>query len=63
MFRHPLAGIKLVKGTFEPAENPANAVRRELFEENGLVARAPLCSLVKPPKSPLTRRGMCTISA
>ncbi|MDC0913371.1 NUDIX domain-containing protein [Paracoccaceae bacterium] len=63
MFRHPLAGIKLVKGTFEPAENPANAARRELFEESGLVASAPLSSLVKPSKSTLNRRGMFSDSA
>ena len=40
MFRYPLAGIQPVKGTFEPAENPANAAQRELLEESGLVARA-----------------------
>ena len=42
MFRHPLAGIQLVKGTVEPSENPADAARRELFEESGLVSKQPL---------------------
>ncbi len=42
MFRHPLAGIQLVKGTVEPSENPADAARRELFEESGLNTKQPL---------------------
>ena len=42
MFRHLLAGIQLVKGTVEPSENPADAARRELFEESGLVSKQPL---------------------
>ncbi|MDA8634793.1 NUDIX domain-containing protein [Rhodobacteraceae bacterium] len=42
MFRHPLAGIQLIKGTVEPSENPADAARRELFEESGLVSKQPL---------------------
>jgi 8-oxo-dGTP pyrophosphatase MutT (NUDIX family) len=39
MFRHPLAGIQLVKGTVKASENPADAARRELFEESGLVSK------------------------
>ena len=42
MFRHPLAGIQLVKGTVEPSEKPADAARRELFEESGLNTKQPL---------------------
>ena len=42
MFRHPLAGIQLVKGTVKASENPADAARRELFEESGLVSKQPL---------------------
>ena len=41
-FRHPLAGLQLVKGTIEPGETPAEAACRELTEESGLnAARAP----------------------
>lgn len=36
VFRHPLAGIQLVKGTIEPGENPADAGLRELCEESGI---------------------------
>jgi len=35
-FRHPSAGIQLVKGTIEPGERPANAALRELREESGI---------------------------
>ncbi|MGA0612033.1 NUDIX hydrolase [Caldimonas sp. KR1-144] len=37
-FRHPLAGLQLVKGSIEPGESPAHAALRELCEESGLVA-------------------------
>jgi 8-oxo-dGTP pyrophosphatase MutT (NUDIX family) len=36
VFRHPLAGVQLPKGTVEPGETPAEAVLRELEEESGL---------------------------
>ena len=42
MFRHPLAGIQRVKGTVKPSESPADAARRELFEESGLDTKQPL---------------------
>ena len=42
MFRHPLAGIQLAKGTVEPSENPTDAARRELFEESGIDTKQPL---------------------
>lgn len=38
-FRHPLAGMQLVKGSIEPNETYENAAIRELFEESGLIAR------------------------
>ncbi len=37
-FRHPLAGIQLVKGTIEQEEKYDEAAIRELFEEAGLIA-------------------------
>uniref|UniRef100_UPI00124C1F65 NUDIX domain-containing protein n=1 Tax=Acinetobacter ursingii TaxID=108980 RepID=UPI00124C1F65 len=37
-FRHPLAGIQLVKGSIEPNETYDYAAIRELFEESGLIA-------------------------
>jgi 8-oxo-dGTP pyrophosphatase MutT (NUDIX family) len=36
VFRHPSAGIQLVKGTIEPGEDPAAAAVRELCEESGI---------------------------
>jgi 8-oxo-dGTP pyrophosphatase MutT (NUDIX family) len=36
VFRHPSAGIQLVKGTIEAGENPADAALRELREESGI---------------------------
>ncbi|GAB7528909.1 NUDIX domain-containing protein [Pseudomonas sp. 3A(2025)] len=36
LFRHPLAGVQLVKGTIEPGETPGEAALRELMEEAGI---------------------------
>lgn len=36
VFRHPLAGIQIVKGTVEQDESLENAALRELFEESGI---------------------------
>lgn len=36
VFRHPFAGIQLVKGTLEPNEDPNAAALRELAEESGI---------------------------
>ena len=38
-FRHPLAGLQLVKGTVEPGEAPADAAVREMWEEAGIRVR------------------------
>jgi 8-oxo-dGTP pyrophosphatase MutT (NUDIX family) len=35
-FRHPSAGIQLVKGTIESGEGPTDAALRELREESGI---------------------------
>jgi 8-oxo-dGTP pyrophosphatase MutT (NUDIX family) len=35
-FRHPNAGLQLVKGSLEPGEDPAHAALRELSEESGI---------------------------
>lgn len=37
-FRHPLAGLQLVKGTIEAEESPRAAAIRELAEEAGIAA-------------------------
>ncbi len=39
VFRHPLAGVQLVKGTIEPGERPEAAALRELHEESGIRGR------------------------
>ncbi|RWU22943.1 DNA mismatch repair protein MutT [Pseudomonas alkylphenolica] len=36
LFRHPLAGVQLVKGTIEQGESPREAALRELREESGI---------------------------
>lgn len=36
LFRHPLAGTQLVKGTIEHGETPGEAALRELEEESGI---------------------------
>lgn len=38
LFRHPIAGVQLVKGTIEKGETPAQAAMRELSEESGIAA-------------------------
>lgn len=46
VFDHPGdGGLQLPKGTIEPGESPEAAVRRELWEESGLVYEGPLQSL------------------
>ena len=37
MFRHPNAGIQIIKGTVESGEGPERAALRELGEEAGIV--------------------------
>ena len=36
VFRHPSAGIQIVKGTLETGEEPTDAALRELAEESGI---------------------------
>lgn len=38
LFRHPLAGVQLVKGGIEAGETPGAAALRELAEESGITA-------------------------
>ena len=40
LFRHPQAGVQLVKGTIERGETPEQAALRELAEESGINAAA-----------------------
>ncbi|MDT4861942.1 NUDIX domain protein [compost metagenome] len=44
-FRHPLAGLQLVKGSIEPGESAAAAALRELGEEAGIGAASILADL------------------
>lgn len=39
-FRHPVAGLRIVKGSIEAGETPATAAARELEEESGIVGTA-----------------------
>ncbi len=45
VFRHPRAGVQLVKGTIEPGESPGITAVRELAEEAGLLNATPTRSL------------------
>ncbi|MFQ6571976.1 NUDIX hydrolase [Pseudomonas sp. UM16] len=45
LFRHPLAGVQLVKGTIEPGETPDKAALRELSEESGIDSATVVCDL------------------
>jgi 8-oxo-dGTP pyrophosphatase MutT (NUDIX family) len=38
VFRHPLAGVQIPKGSVQPGELPADAALRELAEESGVAA-------------------------
>ena len=38
LFRHPQAGVQLVKGSIEPGETAQQAALRELWEETGVRA-------------------------
>ncbi|WP_339617757.1 NUDIX domain-containing protein [uncultured Gilvimarinus sp.] len=40
VFRHPLAGVQLAKGTVEPGETGLSAAERELWEEAGVRLKA-----------------------
>ncbi len=44
-FRHPLAGLQLVKGTIESGETAGAAAVRELAEEAGLAQAGPITAL------------------
>ncbi len=45
VFKHPLAGIQLVKGTIEAGESPREAAVRELMEEAGLAGASVVSDL------------------
>ncbi|WP_338581349.1 NUDIX domain-containing protein [Pseudomonas sp. MAG733B] len=45
LFRHPQAGVQLVKGTIESGETPAQAALRELREESGIEAATVVCDM------------------
>lgn len=43
LFKHPTAGIQLVKGTIEKSEPIFQAAIRELYEESGIVVEEQHC--------------------
>ena len=43
LFKHPTAGIQLVKGTIERSERIFQAAIRELYEESGIVVEEQHC--------------------
>lgn len=43
LFKHPTAGIQLVKGTIEKSERIFQAAIRELYEESGIVVEKQHC--------------------
>ena len=43
LFKHPTAGIQLVKGTIEKSEPVFQAAIRELYEESGIVVGESQC--------------------
>ena len=43
LFKHPTAGIQLVKGTIEKSEPVFQAAIRELYEESGIVVGEQHC--------------------
>ena len=45
VFKHPLAGYQLVKGTIEVGERPSHAAVRELAEESGIRHAQPVKDL------------------
>ncbi|MEM9344939.1 MAG: NUDIX domain-containing protein [Pseudomonadota bacterium] len=52
VFRHPLAGIQLAKGTRLQGESPWAGARRELFEESGVTVRATPTARLGPMRMP-----------
>lgn len=63
VFRHPLAGIQLVKGTIEPGESSLKASERELREEAGisLHAKHQLLEWQRHPSEPVW--DICSMEA
>ena len=61
VFRHPLAGCQLVKGTIDRDESPGEAALRELLEEAGVTARlgASLGTWQLDPLSPAWSFHLC----
>lgn len=63
VFKHPLAGIQIVKGSIERGESVLEASERELQEEAGIVLRAQclLCEWQRLPTEPIW--GICLMEA
>ncbi len=63
VFRHPLAGIQMAKGTIEPEESSLEASERELREEAGITLQAKyqLLEWQSRPDEPIW--GICVMEA
>lgn len=62
VFRHPTAGVQIVKGTIEPGETAEAAARRELAEESGLGATgARICGRLDQAEGPAWHMVRCTV--
>jgi len=59
VFKHPLAGVQLVKGSIERGEPVFTASERELREEAGILLKAQhlLCEWQRVPSEPIW--GIC----
>ncbi|MDO3386881.1 NUDIX domain-containing protein [Gilvimarinus sp. SDUM040013] len=63
VFRHPLAGIQLAKGTIEPGETSLEASERELSEEAGISLQAKYQLLEWQRRSGEPVWGICIMEA
>ena len=61
IFKHPLAGLQIPKGTIEPNEHPDRAAVRELWEETGLTAISAVALGVSEVADRLWHFSLCRV--